>query len=57
MIQVKSTVYHGGGGMEQEPDAADHIILAARKQRKVNTGSQFAFSLLFRSRLQTVGWH
>lgn len=30
--------------MEQEPEAADHVILAARKQREVNTSAQFAFS-------------
>lgn len=37
MIQFEGTVYHGGEDMEQEPEAADHVILAARKQREVNT--------------------
>lgn len=32
------------GRVEQEPEGADHVILAARKQREVNTSAQFAFS-------------
>lgn len=39
LIQFEGTVYHGGEDMEQEPEAAGHAILAARKQRELNTGA------------------
>lgn len=34
-----------GKAWKQEPEAAGHIILAARKQREVNTGILFFFFL------------
>lgn len=40
----------------QKLDMVDHVMTTARKQRKMNAGSQLRFPLLFSPRAQPIEW-
>lgn len=41
---------------QQEPEAADHISLVVRQQRRKNAGAQFTFSFLLLISLRPIEW-
>lgn len=46
-MQFRGTVYHGGGGMLEEPEAAGYMMPSVRKQREMKAYALAAFSLSF----------